>query len=213
MGLFTPVLPGLGPIISIFAIVILLKFKLFPSDTNKINSSNNENSTKIAQPKTKRTTTPPPKTAKQDIKKHLNNEKSLELFGIENLSSMVVNSKESEYFKKIKNESEETLNVISCAKGIKEKSRGTVFNAYQSGYVYNPGEESGILILTTQNIYFLSAKGGISKEVFPINKVNGIRKIAYNALELTFGRSKKIFVIPMKEKMSNFIESYLENNY
>ncbi|WP_432717764.1 hypothetical protein AAA448_05975 [Staphylococcus equorum] len=212
MGLLAPILPGLGPIISIFAIVILIKYKVISKESSNKHASTNETQRKIKQPQTKKVT-PTTSATKSDVKRHLNTKKSKELFGIENINPKVVNSKEAEYFPKIQNDSEIVLNALSCSKGIKHKGKGNIFNGYQSGYYYTPGEESGVLVLTTENIYFLSAKGGISKEFFPLNKVNGVRKIDYNTLELTFGRSKKIYVIPLKENIDKFIEAYLVNNY
>ncbi|PWZ92768.1 hypothetical protein DD865_16065, partial [Staphylococcus pseudintermedius] len=78
-------------------------------------------------------------------------------------------------------------------------------------YVDKDTNARGILILTTENLHFISASNGFVKETYAINKVNGMKKINNYDLEVTYGRSKKYFVLTNFQNPKYFIRKYIDS--
>ncbi|ELH8585119.1 hypothetical protein Q8V79_002518 [Staphylococcus pseudintermedius] len=135
-----------------------------------------------------------------------NNQRSIKYFGVPDIDERVTSSTAAKYYPKIKSESEKVIVAVSCYIGKKRYyKRSTNF------YVDKDTNARGILILTTENLHFISASNGFVKETYAINKVNGMKKINNYDLEVTYGRSKKYFVLTNFQNPKYFIRKYIDS--
>ncbi|QUM66042.1 hypothetical protein [Staphylococcus delphini] len=182
---------GASVIAFAFSIVILTKHQLIEKDKKVISHINN-------------TSRKEKKSTNNQIQ--LENDKlSIKLFGVPDIDKRVTNSQESAYYSKIKNESEQVISAVSCYAGKKFHYKGST-----NFYVKEDLNTHGILILTTENLYFISLSSGFLKEIYPINKINGMKKCKKYDLEITYGRSKKYFVLTGFQDPSPFVKKYID---
>lgn len=132
-------------------------------------------------------------------------ENSYNYFGVDFIDGNVSNTREAPFYNKVKNDTEEVIDAV------KARVTKNVKNYKRRGY-HLETKEKGILVLTTENVYFLTASNGFAKSVYPIKNVNGMRtSMAY--LYITYGRTEHIYNIEGWKRSSQFMQSYINNFY
>ncbi|QJE25064.1 hypothetical protein [Staphylococcus caprae] len=132
-------------------------------------------------------------------------ENSYTYFGVDFIDANVSNTREAPFYNKVKNDTEEVIDAV------KARVTKNVKNYKRRGY-HLETKEKGILVLTTENVYFLTASNGFAKSVYPIKNVNGMRtSMAY--LYITYGRTEHIYNIEGWKRSSQFMQSYINNFY
>lgn len=88
-------------------------------------------------------------------------QRSHDYFGVDFIDANVTNSKATPYYNKIKTDIEHVIDVVNARATKNDKN-------YKRYDYYLETTAKGILILTTENIYFLTAQNGFAKTVYPI---------------------------------------------
>jgi len=207
---------GISVIAFILSIVALIKFVLV--DKSSINSYSENNNTNVQQPKqtnnkefrqNERTKKKEEKVKeKEQAREQVQQiaiQRSYEYFGVDFIDVSVTNSKATPYYNKIKNDTEQVIDAV------KARATKNVKNYKRYGY-HLETTDKGILILTTENIYFLTAQNGFAKTVYPIKNVNGINTSMAN-LYITYGRTKHIYNIEGWKRSDLFMKNYIKYFY
>ncbi|MCH4365408.1 hypothetical protein [Staphylococcus haemolyticus] len=132
-------------------------------------------------------------------------ENSYNYFGVDFIDANVSKTREAPFYNKIKTDTEKVIDAVkaSSTKKVKKYKR--------HGYRLET-KEKGILVLTTENVYFLTASHGFAKTVYPIKNVNGMKtEMAY--LYITYGRTDHIYSVLGWKRSSLFMQNYINNFY
>ncbi|ANQ88906.1 TPA: hypothetical protein I1462_001891 [Staphylococcus pseudintermedius] len=192
---------GVSIVAFIFSIIVLIKYQLIEKEKKSDNLLKEDKSTN-----SKNLSKQEIKEKEKAQKQFENNQRSIKYFGVPDIDERVTSSTAAKYYPKIKSESEKVIVAVSCYIGKKRHyKRSTNF------YVDKDTNARGILILTTENLHFISASNGFVKETYAINKVNGMKKINNYDLEVTYGRSKKYFVLTNFQNPKYFIRKYIDS--
>ncbi|MCJ1787575.1 hypothetical protein [Staphylococcus warneri] len=207
---------GVSVIAFILSIFALTKFVLV--DKKSINTNKNNSNTNVQQPKQtsnkefrqkertkKKEEKVKEKEQAREQEKQIAMQRSHEYFGVDFIDANVTKSKATPYYNKIKTDTEQVIDVINA------RATKNVKNYKRYGY-HLETTDRGILILTTENIYFLTAHNGFTKTVYPIKNVNGINTSMAN-LYITYGRTKHIFNIEGWKRSDLFMQNYIKYFY
>ncbi|HDP5915006.1 TPA: hypothetical protein P6V55_002310 [Staphylococcus aureus] len=200
---------GISFIAFVLSIIILWQYQVTKKQPKTSSTKNEKDLSKNAKTNQKQLEKQELAAAKERVKKEkqqqIKNDSNY-YFNVDYISEKVTKTSEASYYKRIKTNTEQVLDVVTCYSGKKyHYKNSTAFR------VKKDMDNRGILILTTENVYFLSHSNGFVKEVFPINKVNGVKKVNNYDLEMTFGRSKKYFVLTDFQDPKYFVNTYLNN--
>ncbi|HEB2279978.1 TPA: hypothetical protein RY759_000240 [Staphylococcus aureus] len=207
---------GISIIAFILSIVALTKFVLV--DKKSINTNAENNNTKVQQPKQtsnkefkqnerlrKKEEKIKEKERAREQEKQIAIQRSHDYFGVDFIDANVTNSKATAYYNKIKTDTEHEIDVVNA------RATKNVKNYKRYGY-HLETTDKGILILTTENIYFLTAQNGFAKTVYPIKNVNGINTSMAN-LYITYGRTKHIYNVEGWKRSDLFMKNYIKYFY
>lgn len=129
-------------------------------------------------------------------------ENSYNYFGVNFIDGNVSNTREAQFYNKIKTDTEEVIDAVEVydTRSVKNrKSRGH----------YLVKTSKGILIMTNENIYYLTAVNGFTKTVYPMKNVNGINA-HIGHIKITYGRSNHTYFTKDKKAGPRFMENYIE---
>lgn len=130
-------------------------------------------------------------------------ENSNDYFGVSFIDINVSNTREAQFYNKIKTNTEEVIDAV------KARVTKNVKNYKRRGY-HLETKERGILVLTTENVYFLTAGNGFAKIVYPIRNVNGMR-VNMAFLYITYGRTEHIYNVEGWKRSNQFMQKYIDN--
>ncbi|WP_367122816.1 hypothetical protein V6D01_09045 [Staphylococcus capitis subsp. urealyticus] len=130
---------------------------------------------------------------------------SNDYFGVSFIDANVSNTREAQFYNKIKTDTEEVIDVV------KARVTKNVKNYKRRGY-HLETKERGILILTTENVYFLTVGNGFAKTVYPIKNVNGM-KASMAFLYITYGRTEHIYNVEGWKRSDVFMQNYIKKFY
>lgn len=203
---------GVSLIAFILSIVILTKYTIVKKQTLPPNNTNNRQSKKSDTRENRKEEKIRKKEEKEREKNYIKQQKeqlaiqrSFDYFDVGFVEDKVTNSKAAPYYKKIRSKNERVIDVCNAKSTKKIKS-------YKYRSYHWEIQENGILILTTENIYFLTAQNGFTKIIHPIKNINGIStSMAY--LIIKSGRSEYAYNIQGFKRSEQFMECYINHFY
>ena len=162
LGLGTKGISIVGLVLSLIVIakhqLVDRKAKISNSGVAKFDEPPKRESIKVEREKKRRkgeTKSDNSRTTKQEAI-----ENSYNYFGVDFIDGNVSNTREAQFYNKIKTDTEEVIDAVEVydTRSVKRKSRGH----------YLVKTSKGILIMTNENIYYLTAVNGFTKTVYPM---------------------------------------------
>lgn len=195
----------------VLSLIVIVNYQLINKKDAIIKSDEtiNEKETKIESSrkelKKKKEEKAKQKAIIQEQQKQKAADNSYNNFGVEFIDEKVSNTKEAQFYNKVKTDTEEVIDAV------KARVTKNVKNYKRRGY-HLEAKERGILVLTTENVYFLTASNGFAKSVYPIKNVNGMKtSMAY--LYITYGRTEHIYNVEGLKRSNLFMENYINHFY
>lgn len=193
----------------VFSLIVIAKYQLVDRKAKifKLGETKSEEppkSTKVEREKRKEEKAKQ-KAIIQEKQRQEAIDNSNDYFGVSFIDANVSNTREAQFYNKIKNDTEEVIDAV------KARVTKNVKNYKRRGY-HLETKEKGILVLTTENVYFLTVGNGFAKTVYPIKNVNGM-KASMAFLYITYGRTEHIYNVEGWKRSNQFMQKYIDNFY
>ncbi|PTG21244.1 hypothetical protein [Staphylococcus chromogenes] len=205
---------GVSVIAFILSIVILTKYVLVDkkSVNDRVDRTYVEHPNQISNRELRKNERIKKKEEKARVKEQIKQQeeqhsiqRSYDYFDVDFIDGGVTKSSAAPFYKKIRTDTEKVIDVV------KAKVTKNVKNYKRRGYHYETAEK-GLLILTTENVYFITTQNGFAKTTYPIKNINGMTTgMAY--LTITYSKSKYIYNIEGYKRSDLFMKNYMQHFY